>query len=152
MYDYIMYYVHVCVCSSLFLDNIREWVDSLCVCGRPHHVIHFCPFWFKNVIYYHCTRDSALLLSFYKLASLHEMIFILVPPICAILHDQNVIREPWLHHHNFHIVGSVGAHDVREPSCFSQFLHSSLKEMPLLATMFVLKAWSFFLRMLMRPL
>ena len=40
------------------------------------------------IIYYHCTRDSALLLSFllYNLSSLHpisfhEMIFILVPPV-----------------------------------------------------------------------
>ena len=40
------------------------------------------------IIYYHCTRDSALLLSFlltchpYILPlSFHEMIFILVPPV-----------------------------------------------------------------------
>ena len=39
------------------------------------------------IIYYHCTRDSALLLSFFtNLPSLlplsfHEMIFILVPPV-----------------------------------------------------------------------
>ena len=37
------------------------------------------------IIYYHCTRDSALLLSFlltcHPPLSFHEMIFILVPPV-----------------------------------------------------------------------
>ena len=39
------------------------------------------------IIYYHCTRDSALLLPFLLTChplSFHEMIFILVPPVFCI--------------------------------------------------------------------
>ena len=67
------------------------------------------------IIYYHCTRDSALLLSFLPSLlplSFHEMIFILVPPVFLELTRNSATKNV--------ITGSTGRHNTQSRIAHAQ--------------------------------